>query len=151
MLDIAPNALCTPTLMSTQSCITTIPNFFFQMRKTDPKRLTCLRSCSHLLNLSLSHFKAMLFSSPSCTACGILVTPPEIEPAPPALEVWGLNHWPAREAPEPCLNQERILRNNLVQFLFKKQSSNHMTHEPYIFSLVFTVSFVETCKISCMK
>lgn len=81
-----PNALYTPTLMTTQSCITTIPNFSFQMRKTDPKRLTCLRSCSHLLNLSLAHFKATLFL-PSCTACGILVTPPEIEPAPPGLEV----------------------------------------------------------------
>ena len=52
-VDTVPNALYTPTLMSTQSCITTISNFSFQMRKTDPKRLTHLRSYSHLLNLSL--------------------------------------------------------------------------------------------------
>ena len=32
-------------------------------------------------------------------ACGILVPRPGIEPAPPALEVWSLNHWTAREVP----------------------------------------------------
>lgn len=31
------NAFIYPTLMTTQSCITTIPNFSFQMRKTDPR------------------------------------------------------------------------------------------------------------------
>ena len=30
-------------------------------------------------------------------ACGILVPPPGIEPAPPALETRSLNHWTARE------------------------------------------------------
>ena len=30
-------------------------------------------------------------------ACGILVPRPGIEPKPPALEVWSLNHWTARE------------------------------------------------------
>ena len=34
-----------------------------------------------------------------CTACGILVPRPGIEPAPPALEAWSLNHWTAREVP----------------------------------------------------
>ena len=32
-----------------------------------------------------------------CTACGILVPQPGIEPTPPALEVWSLNHWTAKE------------------------------------------------------
>ena len=36
---------------------------------------------------------------PRCAACGILVPQPGIEPTPPALEVWSLNHWTAREAP----------------------------------------------------
>ena len=31
------------------------------------------------------------------TACGILVPQLEIEPTPPALEGWSLNHWTIRE------------------------------------------------------
>ena len=34
-----------------------------------------------------------------CAACGILVPPPRIEPMPPVLEAWSLNHWTAREVP----------------------------------------------------
>ena len=33
------------------------------------------------------------------TACGILFPRPGIEPVPPAVEVWSLNHWTAREVP----------------------------------------------------
>ena len=32
-------------------------------------------------------------------ACGILVPQSGIESGPPAVEVWSLNHWTAREAP----------------------------------------------------
>ena len=32
-----------------------------------------------------------------CMACGISVFPPGAEPTPPAVEVWRLNHWAARE------------------------------------------------------
>ena len=32
-------------------------------------------------------------------ACGILVPQPGIQPIPPAFEVLGLYHWPAREVP----------------------------------------------------
>ena len=32
-------------------------------------------------------------------ACGILVPQPGTEPVTPALEVWSLNHWTAREVP----------------------------------------------------
>ena len=31
--------------------------------------------------------------------CGILVPPPGIKPAPPALEGQSFNHWTARESP----------------------------------------------------
>ena len=31
--------------------------------------------------------------------CGILVPRPGIEPGPPAVEAWSLNHWTAREVP----------------------------------------------------
>ena len=32
-------------------------------------------------------------------ACEVLVPQPKIEPAPPALEAWSLNHWATRETP----------------------------------------------------
>ena len=36
---------------------------------------------------------------PRLAACGILVPWPEIEPVPPTLEAWSLNHWTTREVP----------------------------------------------------
>ena len=36
-------------------------------------------------------------------ACEILVPQPGIEPAPPVLEAWSLNHWTSREVPAPLL------------------------------------------------
>ena len=36
-------------------------------------------------------------------ACRISVPQPGIEPMPPAVEVWSLNHWTAREVPLLCL------------------------------------------------
>ena len=40
---------------------------------------------------------------PRCLACGILVPQPGIQPVPPAVEAWSLNHWTAREVPSPPL------------------------------------------------
>ena len=37
------------------------------------------------------------FLRPHCVACVILVPWPGIEPMPPAVEAWSLNHWTARE------------------------------------------------------
>ena len=37
---------------------------------------------------------------PYHTAFWILVPQPGIEPMPPALEAWSLNHWTTREVPE---------------------------------------------------
>ena len=39
------------------------------------------------------------FLWPRRAACGILVPRPGIEPVPPALGAWSLNHWAAREVP----------------------------------------------------
>ena len=36
---------------------------------------------------------------PRLVAWGILVPPPGIEPIPPAMEAWSLNHWTTREVP----------------------------------------------------
>ena len=41
-----------------------------------------------------------LFFWPRCTAYGILVPQPGIEPVPPAVEAWSLNHWTTREVPK---------------------------------------------------
>ena len=42
------------------------------------------------------------FFWPRCVACGILVPRPGIEPVPPPLGVWSLNHWTTREVPKLC-------------------------------------------------
>ena len=44
--------------------------------------------------------------------CGILVPRPGIEPTPPALEVWSLNHWTTREVPNVF-----ILRRVMLKYL----------------------------------
>ena len=36
----------------------------------------------------------------NCVAYGILVPQPGIEPMPPALKVWSLNHWTAGKVPK---------------------------------------------------
>ena len=48
----------------------------------------------------LNHIVVFVFNFWPCHAtCGILVPWPGIEPAPPALEARGHNHWTAREVP----------------------------------------------------
>ena len=52
--------------------------------------------CLFLPFLGAFHvFLFFLFFGP--IACGILVPQPRIEPTPPALEVWSINHWTPRE------------------------------------------------------
>ena len=41
----------------------------------------------------------ILVGGACCTACGILVPQPGMEPMPPAVEARSPNHWTAREAP----------------------------------------------------
>ena len=58
----------------------------------------------YIINFWISYFKFFIFWL--ChAACGILVTWPGIEPAPPALEAQSLNHRTTREiAPDQFLN-----------------------------------------------
>ena len=49
------------------------------------------------LEILLGFFCFFGFFGPRCTACGILVPRPGIEPKPPALAAQSLNHWTARE------------------------------------------------------
>ena len=57
--------------------------------------------------------------------CGILVPQPEIEPVPPALGQWSLNHWTTREIPHVAfLNLvlgDSQLTNNVMIVLDKQQ------------------------------
>ena len=64
----------------------------------------------YIINFWISYFKFFIknlfFIFWLChAACGILVSWPGIEPAPPALEAQSLNHWTMREvAPNQFLN-----------------------------------------------
>ena len=55
---------------------------------------------------------------------GILVPQPGIKPAPPALEVWSLNHWTTREVPSVSL---KLFQNNelkvCIEHIFLEQES----------------------------
>ena len=48
-------------------------------------------------------------------ACGILVPQPGMEPGPPALGAWSLNHWTTREVPSECFLYQvgRTVRQDL--------------------------------------
>ena len=63
--------------------------------------------------------KQIIFSfSPRHPACGILVPLPRIKPAPPALEVWSLNHWTSGEVPQVDLRNQRVLAAIVLVFHF---------------------------------
>ena len=40
------------------------------------------------------------YTQPCCAACRVLVPQPQIEPKPPTVEAWSLNHWTTREVPK---------------------------------------------------
>ena len=53
-----------------------------------------------VIHCCVMNLVTFFFFFPGCTACGILVPQPGIEPVPPALEARSLNHWTAREVPK---------------------------------------------------
>ena len=57
----------------------------------------------HVFYIYISTLLIVIFFKvlgPRFLACEILVPPPRIQPAPPALEAWSLNHWTATEVPK---------------------------------------------------
>ena len=62
----------------------------------------CVHACVHLLLCFCAVYLPFFFSWPQRVACGILVPPPGTEPVSPAVEVWSLNYWTAREVPVLC-------------------------------------------------
>ena len=73
-------------------------------------------------NLALSFF---LFLAEPYAACGILVPQPGIEPMPPAMEGWILNHWTAREVPSTHLSSEMM---KICSFENKYSNDHPMPH-----------------------
>ena len=61
-----------------------------------------------LLSLLQHCFCFLYFGFFGHEACGILAPWPGIEPTPPALEVWNLNHWVAREVPSVTFDSTLI-------------------------------------------
>ena len=55
------------------------------------------------------------FFWPRRAACGILVPRPGIEPMPPALRAWSLNHWTASEVPSQLFF---FLINSFILFIY---------------------------------
>ena len=61
------------------------------------------------LNFSPCGFLFIYFWPHRRAWCGILVFWPGMEPATPALQVWSLNHWTAREVPHSKLFKKKAL------------------------------------------
>ena len=61
--------------------------------------LLCSNSLVQAKTIKFSNFVYIGFENfwPCPAACGILVPPPGIEPVPPPVEAWNLNHWSVRE------------------------------------------------------
>ena len=47
-------------------------------------------------------------------ACGILVPGPGMEPTPPALEAWGINHWLTRKSNKMIILKQPHEQGNAV-------------------------------------
>ena len=73
------------------SCI--IGGFFTVWTTREAPRLLTALGCQ--LNIYI-YLLLFIFG---CATCRILVPGPGIEPMPPGVEVWSLNHWTSREAP----------------------------------------------------
>ena len=63
--------------------------------------------------LEIKYYLVFLFNFwLHCMACRILVPRPGIEPTPPAVEAWSLNHWTTREVPYLVFHSNEYGSNN---------------------------------------
>ena len=83
--------------------------------------LQALIKGAFLSEAHLIHLLTFFFFWPHCIIFMILVPQPGIEPVSPALGVWNLNHWTAREVPQPlffiALTTPSLLPVLLIIFL----------------------------------
>ena len=63
----------------------------------------------------------LFFFWPCHTACRILVSQPDIEPTPSALEAWSLSHWTTREE-IIMLSEVRQRKTNFIQYHLNMES-----------------------------
>ena len=69
-------------------------------------------------------FVRLFFLRPRHVAYGILVPRPGIEPMPPALGAWSLNHWTAREVPVRLfLTEQKLLESKGHDYSICKRAS----------------------------
>ena len=76
--------------------------FFCRMEMTSALAYNHLSHCGCWAMLVLGFFFFAFFCFcfwPHSMACRILVPQPGIEPTPPAVEAWNLNHWTTKEIP----------------------------------------------------
>ena len=65
-------------------------------------------------------------------ACGILAPRPGIEPMPPAVEAWSLNHWTNREAPRGMIIDPFHKAGPCQARLQLTKSQSHWIMESYL-------------------
>ena len=57
----------------------------------------------------------------------ILVPQPGMEPTPPALDVWSLNHWTVKEVPSLCVF-EMLKSHTLINLIYFRVESKTNPH-----------------------
>ena len=65
---------------------------------------SCRFTCEEGQDFPTIKIPSSFFFWPHCTACGIFIAQPGIEPVSPAVEVRSLNPWTTREVPRTLLN-----------------------------------------------
>ena len=70
------------------------------------------------------------------SACGILVPLPGIEPSPPAVEAWSLNHWAIREVPITDFMEGGPRRGITVQHQNNLQLNQRPHHVYHLLSIL---------------
>ena len=76
-----------------------------------------------------------------CTACGILVPRPGMEPVPPAVEARSPNHWTAREFPLLAFN---LPLRSLLPFWFLILCIKPIFHSPWTLTPLYYLFFVSS-------
>ena len=78
-----------------------------------------------------------------CGACETLGPRPGIEPMPPALEAWSLNHWTTREVPPQCTLYVWLILLDKTSFISEGPPSESGIRVPaFISSLVLLLLHV---------
>ena len=75
-----------------------------------------------------------------CRPCGFLVPWTGIEPMPPALEVWSINHWTAKEVPPSHI----IMVNHTYSFISLRSSLDLIFQSKWFPSYIIMHSYLHS-------